>query len=389
MPIRARTGENPGEDVMSRITPNFAQSRREFLNTLAGASAGALCMASAIGAARAQPAPRREIVIGGKRIKTIDMHAHCIVPEVVAVLKGTPLEGRLGANGQSQGGIGALDMQRRFAGMDADGVDVQVLGINPFWYGTDRELARRIIDVQNEKLSEFVKSSGGRFEAYASVALQHPDLAAEQLEHGVKALGLKGGFIGCSVGEDELSAQKFDPFWAKAEELDVPITLHPQNSVQTTGIGKRVKGSGLLSNVIGNPLETSLALAHFIFQGTFDRFPRLKIVGVHGGGFLPSYAARMDHGCDVFPDRCKGPKLQKKPSDYLKQIYVDSLVFTGEGLRHLVAECGITQVVLGTDSPVPWVKNPVGHVMETQSLNDADRVAILHGNAARLLKIDA
>ena len=139
--------------------------------------------------------------------------------------------------------------------------------------------------------------------------------------------------------------------------------------------------------MIGNPLETSLALAHLIFEGTLDRFPTLKVCAAHGGGFLPSYAARMDHGCSVFPAQCKGPTLKKKPSDYLKQLYFDSLVFTGEGLRHLVAEHGASQIMIGTDYAVPWVKGPVDHVLGAPGLSDADRIAILGGNAAKLLKL--
>jgi aminocarboxymuconate-semialdehyde decarboxylase len=144
---------------------------------------------------------------------------------------------------------------------------------------------------------------------------------------------------------------------------------------------------GALGNVIGNPLETTIALSHLIFEGTLDRFPDLKICAAHGGGYLPSYAARMDHGCAVFPDQCKGPTLKKQPSEYLKQLYFDSIVFTPEGLRHLVAECGPSQVVIGTDYAVPWVKDPVDLILDTPTLSDADRIAILGGTAAKLLRL--
>ena len=138
--------------------------------------------------------------------------------------------------------------------------------------------------------------------------------------------------------------------------------------------------------MIGNPLETTIALSHLIFEGTLDRFPNLNICAAHGGGYLPSYAARSDHGCVAFPEQCRHT-LKKKPSEYLKQLYVDSLVFTPEGLRHLVAECGASQVMIGTDYPFPWTETAVEHVFETPGLSDADRVAILGGNACRLLGI--
>jgi aminocarboxymuconate-semialdehyde decarboxylase len=139
--------------------------------------------------------------------------------------------------------------------------------------------------------------------------------------------------------------------------------------------------------VIGNPLETTIALSHLIFDGTLDRFPNLKICTAHGGGYLPSYAARMDHGCSVFPNQCRGPTLKKQPSEYLKQLYFDSIVFTPEGLRHLVAECGASEVVIGTDCAVPWVNDPVDLILDTPTLSDADRIAILGGTAAKLLRM--
>lgn len=143
----------------------------------------------------------------------------------------------------------------------------------------------------------------------------------------------------------------------------------------------------MLDNVIGNPLETTIALSHLIFEGTLDRFPGLKILAAHGGGYLPSYAARSDAGCVTFPNRCT--PIKQKPTAYLRQLYFDSLVFTPEALRHLAAEVGPGQIVLGTDYPYPWTSTAVEHVLATPELSDADRAAILGGNAARLLGLDA
>ena len=95
---------------------------------------------------------------------------------------------------------------------------------------------------------------------------------------------------------------------------------------------KRLRGNGGLMNVIGNPLETTIALSHLIFEGTLDRFPGLKICAAHGGGYLPSYAARSDAGCASFPDRCAAVQLKKKPTEYLQQLYFDSIIFTPEAL---------------------------------------------------------
>src|SRR5262249_10139624 len=160
-------------------------------------------------------------------------------------------------------------------------------------------------------------SQPDRFVAFATVALQHPDLAVEQLVHGVKKLGLRGVSLGAEVNNEELASPRFNPFWAKAEELGVLVFIHPTGTPELEG---RFKGSGGLGNVIGNPLATTIALSHLIFQGTLDQYPGLKICASHGGGYLPSYGARSDAGCVTFPDRCTRP-LKKKPTEYLKQMY--------------------------------------------------------------------
>ncbi|MGH7887736.1 MAG: amidohydrolase family protein [Candidatus Binatia bacterium] len=364
--------------------------RPGFLQRAVTALANVVCVNCAVTSAFAQPAAapvRRTSTIGGRRITTVDVHAHCAVPAVLDIVNGTQFE--TPARRQLDGKLGFPVAAERVADMSKDGIDVQVLSINAFWYGAGRDLARRIFDLQSEKLAAMCNAIPGRFIGYAPVSLQFPELAAKQLEHGMKQLGLVGAAIGGSVEGEEIAARKFDPFWKKAEELQALVFIHPQTAPQSTGIAKRVQGSGALGNVIGNPLETSLALAHLIFEGTLDRFPNVKICAAHGGGFLPSYAARMDHGCSVFPEQCKEPVLKKRPSEYLKQLYFDSLVFTAEALRHLVNEHGASQIMIGTDYAVPWVKGPVDHILNTPGLSDAERVAILGGNAAKLIKLPA
>src|SRR5256885_2143969 len=223
---------------------------------------------------------------------------------------------------------------------------------------------------------------------FAAVAMQFPELAAEQLEQAVKQLGLSGAAIGASVEGEDVAARKYDPFWAKAEELQALVFMHPNQSPETTGVRKRVQGSGALGNVVGNPLDTTIALSHLIFEGTLDRFPNLKLCAAHGGGYLPSYAARSDAGCVTFPDRCPKP-LKKRPTEYLRQLYYDSIVFTPEALRHLVVEVGSGQIVMGTDYPFPWMKTSVDHILNTPGLSDAERAAILGETASRLLGIKA
>ena len=200
----------------------------------------------------------------------------------------------------------------------------------------------------------------------------------------MKKYGLRGVGVGGSVNGEELSNPKFHPFWRKAEELGVLVFIHP---IGTAELKSRLQGNGGLENTIGNPLETTLALSHLIYEGTLDHFPGLKICAAHGGGYLPSYAARSDHICLTFPDRCAAVPLKKRPTEYLKQLYFDSIVFTPEALRHLAAQVGSSQLVMGTDYPFPWNTEPVDHILAIPDITDADKIKILGATAAKLLGI--
>jgi aminocarboxymuconate-semialdehyde decarboxylase len=352
----------------------MAVTRRDLFGSAAGALAGvAFVGCGLVAPASAQAPRRRETVVSGRRVKTVDVHAHCAVPEAMALM------------GRAVSPAALVVSQDRIGAMDAQGIDVEALSINPYWYKAERDLAAKVIELQNEKLAEICGAHPERFVAFATVALQYPDLAAQQLEDGVRRLGLRGASVGGSVNGEELSAAKFHPFWQKAEELGILVFLHPQGSPE---LADRLKGNGGLANTIGNPLETTIALSHLIFEGTLDRFPGLKVCAAHGGGYLPSYAGRSDAGCVTFPDRCTVP-LKKKPTEYLKQLYYDSLIFTPEALRHLAAQVGPGRLVLGTDYPYPWTTTAVDHILATPDLSDAERAAILGETAAGLLGIKA
>ena len=201
-------------------------------------------------------------MVNGKRVKTVDVHAHCIVPAAAAVIN-HPLEAP---------GLLMHDTSTRIAAMDAQGIDVEALSINPYWYRAPRDAAAELIKVQNETLVQFCAANPGRFVAFATAALQYPDLAAEQVEHAVKQLGFRGVGVAGSVAGEELANPKFHPFWAKCEELGVLVFMHPLGTRELEPCG-RLAGSGLLTNTIGNPLETTIALSHLIFEGTLDRSP--------------------------------------------------------------------------------------------------------------------
>jgi aminocarboxymuconate-semialdehyde decarboxylase len=318
-------------------------TRREVLGG-AGAMGGVAFVGCSLMGAAPEPAHaqarRREVVVNGRRVKTVDVHCHCALPEAMALMgvKPNPPELLLSS------------LADRIQVMDQQGIDVEALSINPFWYKADREVASRIIAIQNEGLAKICAAQPERFVAFATVALQHPDLAVEQLVEGVKKYGLRGLSVGGSVNGEELAAEKFHPVWAKAEELGLLVFIHPQGTAELRG---RLAGNGGLDNVIGNPLETTIALSHLIFEGTLDRFPGLK----------------------------------KHPTEYLKQMYFDSIVFTPEALAHLIHEVGAGRIVIGTDHPFPWMKTAVDHVLATPGLNDAERAAMLGGTACQLLGI--
>ncbi len=281
-------------------------TRRDFLKagTAAVTTGIVFCSCGLLQSAHAQQPVRQKlpVTVGGKRVKTIDVHAHCHFREAGALLGADAAAAQLPPVNNAVEAF--IEIDKRLAAMDAQAI--------------------------NEKLAELCASKPDRFAAFASLTLQAPDLAVQELETAVKKQGLKGAAIGGVVNGVEFSDPKFHPVWAKAEQLGVPLFIHPQGVPE---LSKRLSGNGWLGNTIGNPLETTIALSHLIFEGTLDRFPGLKVIAAHGGGFLPSYADRSDHACLVGPKGCNPEmKLGKAPTEYLKQIYFDSLIFSPEAI---------------------------------------------------------
>lgn len=344
--------------------------RRAFLK----AAVGAALAFGALGA-NAQAAPKR-VTIGGRRVSVVDVHAHCLFPEVaqrvpsVNVPRAAPPTLVLGPE--------------RLAVMDERGIDIQVLSVNTYWwYGASRADASAVVAAHDEGIAAWCKQHPTRFVGLSSVALQYPDLAAQQLEHAVKNLGARGASIGGHVDNEPPTGEKYDAFWAKAQELDVPVFMHPNNALNIAREGA-LGGRGGMDNIVGNPLETTVFLSRMIFDGTLDRFPRLKLCAAHGGGYLPSYVGRSDAACVRDGANCAN---KRKPSEYFKdQVLVDSMVFSSEGLRHLVAETGVTQVVYGSDLPYVW-PDTIDIIAEAQFLTNEAKEAILGGNLRRLLRI--
>lgn len=366
--------------------------RRQFIKqtaSVAGLSFVGCGLGSTLTAAEhVHPDQRREVVVNGKRMLTVDIHCHSYVHDVwpliseqneVAYLR--PL---LGAEAL----IDKLDVNNvdfRLRQMDQQGIDIQAvsLHVGQYHHWADRDLAAEIIRIQNDKIAELCARHPDRFVGLGAIALQHPDLAVQQMKHAIGELDMRGFMITASIDGEELASPRFHPFWAAAEESGTVIFIHPRNFPAGNS---RFAGNGRLDNVIGNPLETSVALSHLIFEGTLDRFPGLKICAAHGGGYLPSYIGRSDHCATHDTGNCK--PVEKRPSEYLKQLYFDSLVYDTENLRHLIATVGAEQIVIGSDFPFAMGNSDsVDHILSVAGLSDSEREAILGGTAARLLRI--
>jgi aminocarboxymuconate-semialdehyde decarboxylase len=274
----------------------------------------------------------------------------------------------------------------RLKDMDRMGIDIQAVSPAPqqTYYWTDpgegAELARQV----NERLAEIVAKWPERFVGLGTVPLQNVDLAISELNHAVKNLGLRGVEINPSVNGMDLTDKKLnlEKFFAKAQELDIVIFMHPIGFTQ----GERLVDH-YFNNVIGNPLETTVAASHLIFDGVMERYPKLKIVLPHAGGYLAHYWARMDHAWKARPD-CR-VVLKRKPTSSLEKFYFDTITFDRTMLKQMVQRYGADHVLLGTDYPYDMgMEDPIGFIEKTEKLTPEDKKRIQGLNAARLLKID-
>jgi aminocarboxymuconate-semialdehyde decarboxylase len=351
------------------------------------------CAPAASDATAVVKAPRR------RRSLRVDIHCHYLNPDVVARVAhlnpGQHEPSAVFANAMTRE-VNVRQMRERAAklssietrleDMDRMGIDVQAISPAPnqTYYWSDPALGAELARMVNERIAEIVGRWPERFVGLGTVPLQHADLAVSELLHCVKALGLRGVEINPSVNGRDLTDPSLglEKFFAKAEELDVLLFMHPIGFTQ----GERLVDH-YFNNVIGNPLETTVAASHLIFGGVMARHPGLKIVLPHGGGYLAHYWARMDHGWSARPDCRAG--IAEKPSSYLEKFYFDTITFDPAMLRHLVERFGAERVLLGSDYPYDMgVEDPLAFLEAVQGLSGRQKSAIAGENAARLLKID-
>jgi aminocarboxymuconate-semialdehyde decarboxylase len=276
-----------------------------------------------------------------------------------------------------------FDVQGHLKVMDEGQVQTAALeaNTNSLGYRLNGEHGEAWSKLYNECVSELVKQYADRFVGMATVPLQDPARAAAVLDDAVTRLGFRGAFIGTNVNGQYYNVQDFDPFWARAQELDVLVVIHPEHIAGA----ERMTEYGL-NAVCGNPADSTLCLGYMLYSGVFDRFPNLKICALHGGGFLPYHLGRFDKefetGKGVRPAQATRP-----PSAYMKNLYFDTLVYDVDTLEYLRAKVGADGLMLGTDYPYTlgdWLGVEKIHALNCPQ---AEKDAILEGNARRLLKL--
>jgi aminocarboxymuconate-semialdehyde decarboxylase len=343
-------------------------------------------------AARAHGRPGRETRPASI---TIDMHSHIWVPEADAFVAphldvmtiamarhSTPATRMLNRKQDQDRTPNMRDHGVRLADLDAAGLDMQVVMAAPTQcYGTvDAEIAAKAAVMVNDGIAEWIGQKPDRFVALGTVAMQAPEAAVAELERGM-AMGFKGVQILTNINGRELSDPMFAPFWAAAERLGAVVLLHPVGFTE----GVRLERF-YFSNVVGNPLETTIALHYLIFDGVLERHPKLKIIAVHGGGYLAAYSGRIDHAWGARTD--VHGNLPLPPTTYLKRVFFDTVVFTPHQLEALIKTFGPGQILMGTDYPYDMAdSDPIGHLRSVEGLEEGVVEAIAGGNAKALFGI--
>ena len=329
-----------------------------------------------------------------QKIRTIDTHTHVLADATIKLLqkeiprldlKLTPYDADNAV--VEVAGVpyrpfprGGHDIARRLADMDGAEVDMHVLSAAPqtWLYGQEAAVGIAGAAIQNDEIARLVQERPDRFAGIATLPMQAPQQAAAELRRAMTKLGLHGAMIGSNIGGKNLDDPSFEPLWAAAAELDAFMMIHPGNVA-----GADRLRAYYLGNLIGNPLDTTIAAACLIFGGVLERYPRLNFVMVHGGGFIPYQGARWVHGWEVRPE----PKVHLKhsPEPYLDRFLYDTILHSKTACEFLISSVGADRVFLGSDYPYDMgMMDCVRHV-RSLDIPAADRDTILGGHAASLL----
>ncbi len=326
--------------------------------------------------------------------KTIDIHTHVLADATVKLMqKEIPSLGLKMAPYDADNAVcevagvayrpfprGGHDIERRFKDMDAAEVDVHLLSVAPqtWLYGQEAAVGIAGATIQNNEIARLVKEHPERFSGIATLPMQAPDKAAEELRRAMRKLGLHGAMIGSNIGGKNLDDPSFEPLWAAAEELDAFMMIHPGNVA-----GADRLRSYYLGNLIGNPLDTTIAGACLIFGGVLERHPKLNFIMSHGGGFIPYQGGRWVHGWEVRPE----PKVNVKhsPAPYLDRFLYDTILHAKAPLEFLISSVGANRVFLGSDYPYDMGTGECVRQVRAVNISAADRDIILGAHAAKIL----
>ena len=328
--------------------------------------------------------------------RTIDIHTHILTQETAALLSQagakvtiTPDDAESAA--LDVGGVvyrpfptGGFDIARRLQDMDATGVDVHVLSATPqtYLYKQEAALGATTSAIQNDQIAKHIAAHPTRFMGIATLPMQDPKLAADELTRAMTKLGLRGAMFASNILGKNLDDPSFEPLWAAAEELGAFMFVHPNNVAGA----ERLK-SYYLVNLIGNPLDTTIAAACLVFGGVMDRHPRLKVCLAHAGGFMPYQAGRWIHGWRVRPEPKKN--IPQEPATIVGRFLYDTIAHSDESLAFLIERAGAARVMLGSDYPYDMaMMDCVAHVRGLK-ISDADKAAILGTRAEALLSAKA
>lgn len=328
------------------------------------------------------------------KLQTIDTHTHVLTEETAALLRKeapqvsvtiTPIDAASAI--LDVGGVayrpfprGGFDIAHRLHDMDEADVDVQVLSATPqtYLYNHDASVGAVTAAIQNDQIAKLVRANPQRFLGIATLPMQSPEKAADELRRAMTKLGMRGTMFASNIMGKNLDDPSFEPVWATAEELGAFVFVHPNNVA-----GADRMTSYYLNNLIGNPLDTTIGAACLYFGGVMDRHPRLTVVLAHGGGFTPYQAARWEHGWQVRSEPKKNIKDQ--PDDIAKRFYYDTILHSAPVLEFMIKHVGADRVMLGSDYPYDMgMMDCVKHVRSLK-VSDADKAKILSASAQSLL----
>ena len=328
---------------------------------------------------------------------TIDIHCHVLTPQAEEMVRNAGLSmdwqprhqfanehtRKVNREQAERTRIQFTSVEKRLEDMDRMGIDIQAITPSPAqtFYSVPADLGIGTARVINDNLADICGKYPDRFVGLGTVPFQAPELAVAELERLHKSLGLRGIEIATNVAGADLSEPRFRPIFARAEELGLVLFMHPTGFPEASRFRDHY-----FTNIIGNPLDTTVAVHHLIFGGVLQDHPNLKLVLSHGGGYLPAYSGRIDHAASARPDTCEC--IRHMPTHYLRRLYFDTVLFEPRALCFLCDVVGAERVMLGSDYPFGIGDLDPCAVVETTPLRSAERRAILGETAARIFHVE-